>query len=307
MSRQRASGIGQSVQARLRSKAEREGRPYQELLQLYGIERILNRLAESKHRDGLVLKGALLLRMWLGVDSRPTRDIDLLGPEGTDEGAVRRILVDILETDVEDDGLEFDADSVVVRRIRSDSPVLGLRAKLDGYIGRSHLRFQIDVGLGDIAVPEPEEVQFEGLLDLPVASLKAYTVYTMVAEKLEAMAYLGEDTSRMKDFYDLLILPRQLPFDGESLKAAMRATFDRRGSSIRDALSVLGEESELRAKDNLWRTFLRKAHLFEAGSLPDVLDAIRAFIEPPAEAAVGRQPFAMVWKPGGPWRSGSRD
>ena len=106
MSRERARGIAQSVQARLRSKAEREGRPYQELLQLYGIERILYRLAESKHRDNLVLKGALLLRMWLGVDSRPTRDIDLLGPEGTDEGMVRRILVDILETE---ENLEFDS------------------------------------------------------------------------------------------------------------------------------------------------------------------------------------------------------
>ena len=301
MKRERASGIAQSVQARLRTKADREDRAYQELLQLYGIERFLYRLARSKHRDGLVLKGALLLRLWLGLDSRPTRDIDLLGPEGTDEGVVRRILLDILETDVEEDGLEFDADTIIVRRIRPDSPVLGLRAKLDGYIGRSRLRFQVDVGLGDIVVPEPEEVQFDGMLDLPVAPLKAYTVYTMVAEKLEAMAYLGDDTSRVKDFYDLLVLPRQLPFDGEVLTTAIRTTFNKRGSSIADALAVLGEESEVRSKDGLWLTFLRKGRLSEQGSLPEALDAIRAFVEPPAIAVLRDQLLNKFWQPGGPW------
>ena len=89
MSRPRARGIAQSVQARLQAKADREARPYAELLQLYGIERFLYRLARSKHRDSLILKGAYLLKLWLGLDSRPTRDIDFLGPLGVDEEAVR--------------------------------------------------------------------------------------------------------------------------------------------------------------------------------------------------------------------------
>jgi len=302
VSGQRASGIAQSVQARLQAKANREDRPYAELLQLYGIERFLYRLARSKHRDTVVLKGAVLLKLWLGLDSRPTRDIDLLGPEGADEQSVDRILVDIVETNVEDDGLELDADTIVVRRIRPGSVVQGLRAKLDGYLGRSHIRFQVDVGLGDVVVPQPEEVQFEGLLDLPVARLKAYTVYSMVAEKLEALAYLGEDTTRMKDFYDLLVLPRELAFDGAALTAAMRATFDRRGSSISEAREVLHGTGVLHKKQVLWEAFLRKSRLADRTSFEEALEMICRFIDLPAMAVIEEQSFEESWAPGGPWQ-----
>lgn len=301
MKRERAGGIAQSVQTRLRANADLEDRPYDELLQLYGIERFLYRLARSKHRDALVLKGALLLRVWLGFDSRPTRDIDLLCPEGTDQEGVRKILTDIVETEVEDDGLELEADSIAVRSIRPHSPVLGWRAKFDGYIGRSYLRFQVDIGLGDIAVPDPEEVRFGGLLDFPVAEVKAYTVYTMVAEKFEAMAYLGNDSSRMKDFYDLLVLPRHLPFVGEALTAAIEATFNKRGSAIPDALVVLSGKGGWREKEDMWRAFLRKGRLSEQVSLSEAVLAIHAFLELPAKAVAEGEAFDKSWVPGGPW------
>ena len=302
MSRSRASGIAQSVQARLQTKADREARPYAELLQLYGIERFLYRLARSKHRDSLILKGAYLLKLWLGLDSRPTRDIDFLGPLGIDEQAVRLILSDVVETEVESDGLELDAESLVVRRIRPGSPVHGMRAKFDGYLGRSRIRYQVDVGLGDAVVPRPEEVQFEGLLDLPVAPLRAYTIYSMVAEKLEALAFLGDDTSRMKDLYDLLVLPREVAFDGIALTTAIRATFDMRESTVSDALETLRENGELQKKTVLWNSFLGKSHLDERTSLQEAVGKIRTFVEPPASAVVGDQPFELHWPPGGPWQ-----
>ncbi|MEE8367725.1 MAG: nucleotidyl transferase AbiEii/AbiGii toxin family protein [Thermoanaerobaculia bacterium] len=303
MNRERASGIAQSVQTRLGVKADLEDRPYDELLQLYGIERFLYRLAQSKHRDVLILKGALLLRVWLGENSRPTRDIDLLCPEDTDAARIRRILRDIVETKVVGDGLEFEVDGIEVRPLRPDSPGLGLRAKFDGYIGRSRLRFQVDIGMGDRVVPEPEEVLFNGLLDLPIAPVKAYTVYTVVAEKLEAMAYLGNATSRMKDFYDLLILPRRLPFDGGALTAAIQATFNQRGSAIPDALAVLSGEGEWREQEAMWRAFLRKGRLSERASLAEAKLAIHAFLDLPAKAVVAGQPFDKFWVPGGSWQA----
>jgi len=41
----------------LRARARREGRPADELLTLYVLERFLDRLSVSAHRDRLVLKG----------------------------------------------------------------------------------------------------------------------------------------------------------------------------------------------------------------------------------------------------------
>ena len=41
-------------------------------------------------------------------------------------------------------------------------------------------------------------------------SLRAYTPYTTVAEKFEAIAVLGDANSRIKDYYDLALLPHPL-------------------------------------------------------------------------------------------------
>jgi predicted nucleotidyltransferase component of viral defense system len=211
MSPPQVIGLVHSVQTRLKNQAQESGRPFAELLELYAIERFLHRLASSPHRDHFVLKGALLLRHWLGTNTRPTRDIDLLGPVDLKAEHLRKILRDVMRVVVEDDGIEFALDSVVVEPIRAGSTVLGLRAKFDALLGRTRLRYQVDVGLGDAVFPATVDLVAGGLLGMPMASVRAYTPYTTVAEKLEAMVVLGEASSRTKDYYDLVALPQALP------------------------------------------------------------------------------------------------
>ena len=56
--------LAASVHARLAERARRNERPFQELLEYYGMERFLYRLSRSPHADQFVLKGALMLRVW---------------------------------------------------------------------------------------------------------------------------------------------------------------------------------------------------------------------------------------------------
>jgi len=236
VSRPQASALVYSIQARLKNAAREGGRPFAELLELYAVERFLHRLGRSPLRDHFVLKGALLLRHWLGADTRPTRDIDLLGPVDLGQERLRELLSDLLRLAVEDDGIEFSLDSIAVRPIRAESPVLGLRAKFDAHLGRTRLRYQVDVGQGDAVFPETVELVPGGLLGMPMASLRAYTPYTTVAEKLEAMVVLGDANSRTKDYYDLLQLPRGLAFDGPTLVESIRRTFARRATTSQRGL-----------------------------------------------------------------------
>jgi hypothetical protein len=67
------------MRACLSNQAKERQRPFQELLQYYGIERFLYRFSQSQHRDHFLLKGSLMLRVWGAPGSRPTRDIDFLG------------------------------------------------------------------------------------------------------------------------------------------------------------------------------------------------------------------------------------
>lgn len=72
MTRSPEGNLAHSIQARLKNAATEGGRPFVELLELYAVERFLHRLGRSPQRDRFVLKGAMLLRHWLGAQTRPT-------------------------------------------------------------------------------------------------------------------------------------------------------------------------------------------------------------------------------------------
>lgn len=301
--------LAHSVQARLKNAAAQSDRPFVELLELYAVERFLHRLGRSRQRDRFVLKGAMLLRQWLGAQTRPTRDIDLLGPVDLDAAALREAIADILCTDVESDAIIFAPDSIAVRPIRGDSAVHGLRAKFDAMLGRVRLRYQVDVGLGDAVFPPDVETIPGGLLAMPMASVRAYTPYSTIAEKLEAVAVLGNANSRTKDYYDLLLLPRTLSLEGALLAESIRRTFARRATPIPP--TPLEGLSDGFARDPLhagrWRAFLDKGQLHVAeGDFARVVAAIRDFAGPVLDAIRAQAPFDQHWEPGGPWSQRKR-
>jgi hypothetical protein len=70
--------LAASVHQRLLNQARESGRPFDELLQYFAMERFLYRLSQSGYRDSFILKGALLFRIWADADTRATRDMDFL-------------------------------------------------------------------------------------------------------------------------------------------------------------------------------------------------------------------------------------
>ena len=99
--------IGASVRQRLLNRAYEQGRPFQELLQYFVMERFLYRLSKSQFRDSFILKGALLLTAWRAPQSRPTMDIDLMGRADNDLEHIRSVVQEICGLAVEQDGAEF--------------------------------------------------------------------------------------------------------------------------------------------------------------------------------------------------------
>src|SRR5260221_10916815 len=96
----------------------------------------------------------------------------------------------------------------------------------------------IYVAFGDSYGAAALGIYFPPLLDFPAPRLRAYPRETVVAEKLEAMVHLGLANSRMKDFYDLVILSRMFEFEGDLLARAIRATFDRRKTPVPSGLPI---------------------------------------------------------------------
>lgn len=269
MDRHPPNNMAHSVHDRLLAMAKKRGRPFNELLQYYGMERFLYRLSTSGAKDRFVLKGALLMTARASLPFRPTRDIDLLGYGDNSESAITALLRDVCTQAVPDDGLRFDADSVSTERIKEDADYPGIRAKFDGFLGPARLAMQVDIGFGDQVIPAPQEIDYPVLLDFPAPRLRAYPLETAVAEKLQAMIYLGELNTRMKDFFDVWMLCRHADLKPENLHAAVALTFAHRNTAI-PAEPVCFSPAFAAAKQVQWEALLRRfpghpapAHLTE--------------------------------------------
>jgi hypothetical protein len=303
-----AEGLPVSVHVRLVRHAKAIGADPNFVLARFAVERFLYRLSRSRHVDRFVLKGALLMLVWLGETIRPTRDVDLLGFGEMTEQSLTRIFTEVCDIEVEPDGLEYLSSSLRTAPIRPDDAYGGLRATLQARLGNARLRVQIDVGIGDAVTPAPEWLEYPSLLDLPRPRLRAYRPETAIAEQLHAMVQFGEANSRMRDFFDIHALAQHSCFDGEPLARAVRATFERRQTPIPDSLplALTPEFAAKRDKRVQWQGFLRKNGLLSAPEeLGVIVTRIATFLGPVITTARSGEPLTLAWPPGGPWTPAS--
>lgn len=294
-----------SVQTRLVHRARSLGIDPNVLLSRYAAERLLHRLSRSPHGERFVLKGALMLLVWLGETIRPTRDADLLGSGALDDESLRALFHELCVLPVEPDGLEFDVSTLRIAPIRPRDAYGGRRLELIARMGSARLRVQVDVGIGDAVFPDPEWIEYPSLLDLPRPKLRAYRRETAVSEKLHAMVELDSRNSRMRDFFDVHALAAASDFQGAVLGRAIALTFARRGTPVPAELplALTSEFARLPGKSSQWQGFLRRLSGTPAPpDLATVIDAVADFAGPVLLATGRRQPFEHSWRPGGPWR-----
>ncbi|WP_018913937.1 nucleotidyl transferase AbiEii/AbiGii toxin family protein [Thiomonas sp. FB-6] len=273
--------VAASVRARLLNVAKAQGVDFNQVLVRFALERILYRMTQSQHADRFLLKGALLFTLWYDMPHRATRDADLLGFGANDLASVAETFRDIAAVAV-DDGIAFDPASVTVEEIRKEAGYGGVRVIIAGELAKARCKTQIDVGFGDAVTPAPVDSVYPVLLDdLPAPKLRAYPTYTVIAEKLHAIALLGMTNSRLKDYFDLSVLLERETLDTDLLAQAIKATFERRGMSVPDAVPIglTDEFAHDSSRQSLWLAFLKKNEL-PPEPLPAIVDRLRSALAP---------------------------
>lgn len=293
-----------SVHQRLLNKAKESSRPFNELLQYFAIERFIYRLSKSPHADQFILKGALMFSAWCGPGSRPTMDIDLLGKIDNQLDTITTVLKDACLTKVDPDGMSFDAETVEAVRITEDAEYEGVRVRVRGSLGKIRVSIQIDIGFGDVIVPNASTVLYPAILDFPAPELKGYTMESTIAEKFQAMVKLGVLNSRMKDFYDIWFLSRTFDFKGELLGEAIEKTFEKRNTPVDPKAALFDHSFGMdKNKDVQWRGFIRKAKLIDApDTFEEIVANVKLFLEPLVTSIAEQKVFNHIWAAPGPWR-----
>lgn len=272
---------GTSVKARLLNIARKENIAFQVLIFRYLHERFLYRLSVSNYKNSFFLKGGALLYVYEGTLTRPTKDVDLLGENvPNDLIELKNIFQEIAQKET-DDAVWFDANTIKTEAIKENEKYEGIRVYIDGGFHTVKNRIQIDIGYGDIIVPKAQIVEYPTLLsDAEPIKIQAYSVESVIAEKLHAMVVLAYANSRMKDFYDIHILLRSNQVNKVVLSDSIKATFERRKTKIPDR--VLLFDSAFGSNDNLnllWNQFLKKNKLTLDVKFSDIVAEIKTEFE----------------------------
>ena len=298
------SRIAQSIHTRLLQGAKKRGEEFNFVLSRYASERFLYRLCKTDYKERFVLKGATLFAVWNGNPHRATKDLDLLGHGENEVSKQVELFKAVCRVPCEEDGIKFDEETVKGQKIKEDQQYEGIRIELKGKLGSANLKVQIDIGFGDSVVCFPEETEFPSLLNLPSPWIKVYPLETVVAEKFQAMVFLGMQNSRLKDFYDIWFLTQEFEFQGNQLARAIQTTFERRNTLLPQEIPVALKEDFFKDENKCsqWSAFLEKGKL-KSGypSLEEVVTITKEFVMPPSLSAAQGQPFDRLWLPQNFW------
>lgn len=240
-----------------------KGQTYMQVLLRFIQERFLYRLSVSVFRKYFFLKGGVLLYAHERFLARPTLDMDFLGNRiDRDKENIRQVFRTICAIECKEDGITFDCDEndVTVTDIAREREYNGVCVHLIAHLDTIVQPISMDVGFGDVIVPQPVDLNYPLLIDnLPEVNVRAYSLETVVAEKFQTMIDRADSNSRMKDFFDVYTILRSGKVDSAVLRDAVREVFANRetvymeGHPLFEPAFVESEQRQV-----MWRTFLRK-------------------------------------------------
>jgi predicted nucleotidyltransferase component of viral defense system len=296
--------IAASVNAQLQNLAKESGKPFQEILQYYVIERFLYRISQTKYCDKFVLKGGLIIYAQSYLLRRPTKDIDFRGYINNSEENLRKIIAEMCGYPVPEDGIIFHAETIHIEETMANADYRGARVTLTATLEKAKIPIQIDINFADMITPKAKTFSFPTLLkEMEMPILLGYPPESIVSEKFHAMIRLVEINSRWKDFYDIWLLCNQIEFQGLVLQEAISTTFRQRQTQIPSSLPVALSDEFATERQKQWQTFLTKNRLHdkEFESFEKVVGMLRAFLMPPVKAIIAQTTYMKSWKAGQGW------
>ncbi len=268
---------GQSFLARIRNLAKETGFTPALIRQNYMTERFFVRLASSRFKDSFILKGGVLVSSLVGLVNRTTLDIDVsLKNVSLTSDAIRAMLEEIFSIPLADD-VTFEFKSI--SSIHEDDIYGGYRVKFTASYAKTLSAFMsIDISTGDSIVPAPMLHQFPQLFDKSSTyQLLGYPIETILAEKVETILQRGVFNTRMKDYYDIVVLARMESWCPTVFMSSLVATMKHRQTIDRlAAAESIFETLEADANlQKLWKAYQRKFSYARAIAFPDVFVALR--------------------------------
>ena len=255
--------------------AKQTGLTFNSIMTYYFLEVILKKLSKSSYANHYIFKGGFLLSNVIGVESRSTVDIDFLfHKQSLSEENVQQQLDDIL-TESKDD-IQFLIQSITT--IKESDDYGGYRATILCQLENIKQIIHLDIATGDVVTPQPITYDYKAIFDDENFPIIAYTIETILAEKLQTIYSRSFLNSRSKDFYDIYILSKlkKDDIDFVKLKLACERTFSYRDTELNfnNIIQLLKIFKNDPTQHQQWKNYSKKYHYTKDISFLEILDEI---------------------------------
>ena len=283
MSQDTVKNYGKSIRSKLLNIAKEENTFYQTVLTRYFQERLLYRISQTRYRNNFYLKGGALMYAYEKFAARPTLDIDFLGNNISNEGeSIVKAFKEICSVPYEEDGVTFDVEQITALNITEFKDYHGIRLSIPVRMDTISQVMTMDIGFGDVVTPEPIGLDYPVLLEhLPSANILAYSLETVIAEKLHAVVDLADQSSRMKDYYDLYTILHNEKYVATVLQEAIIRTFENRHTSYDPNTMFFRKEfSDNQQMQVRWQAFIKKITKKTELAFAEVVTYIQEKLQP---------------------------
>lgn len=255
--------------------SKQTGLTFNSVMTYYFLEIILKKLSQSSYADHYIFKGGFLLSNVIGVESRSTVDIDFLFHKQTlSEENVQQQLEEIL-TESKDD-IQFSIQSI--SSIKESDNYGGYRATILCQLENIKQIIHLDIATGDSVTPHPVTYAYKAIFNDESFSIIAYTIETILAEKLQTIYSRNFLNSRSKDFYDVYILSKlkKNDIDFRQLNVACQRTFSYRETELdyNEIVQLMESFKTDPIQQQQWKNYSNKYSYTKGISFSEILDEI---------------------------------
>jgi len=236
-----AISFRQALEERLAKKSKQEGIDLAWLRKQVAFDRFLARIFFETQKPRWLLKGGYAMELRYAQIARTTKDVDLSLPFAAFDAAKEKQLLEPIREELQQlAGRDLGEWFIYL----IEAPIMDIEAAPYGgarfpvrvtLAGRHFTNFNLDVGIGDAVILEPEWLEDHHLLEFAeIASSRIPLLPKehQFAEKIHTytLPREGNPNSRTRDLLDMVLLIEQGALDHDKLKKSLEATFKRRNT-----------------------------------------------------------------------------
>lgn len=247
------------------------------VLQNYMMERLLERISVSEYKDNFILKGGFLIASMVGIDMRSTLDMDTtIKGIPVNRETIEEILNEILSIDIGDNVFFRLKD---IKSIHDVGEYDDFRVSVEAQFFTIRVNMKIDITTGDLIIPRDVDYSFKLMFEERNISIKAYNLYTILAEKIESILTRNVANTRARDYYDVYILLtlRRKDIDLEVLRGAIQKKAKERKTLVylEDIEKYVKDIEESEELNKIWKSYEQKFPYAEGIQFSEITSMLR--------------------------------